>query len=219
MENKVQQVISSDKPLLQKQTLIPSPPSTNWPKILLYTFFGLIVISGPFLAGIQIGKGQTASQQSAEIQPNISPTQIAVIPTGLSTTPTITTNTSPKVQDKSFPKLPIVIFESPLSSEDYSAQRIEIQQKIVDPYIQYFQHFGGDNYVVTLSIGQQNSDNLKIQYPYNLHGIMSDGSSHYEALMQSNGKLNWWIPTCMGPCDYSDTFKEKYPQIVSKTNP
>lgn len=219
MENKVQQVISSDKPLLQKQTLIPSPPSTNWPKILLYTFFGLIVISGPFLAGIQIGKGQTASQQSAEIQPIISPTQIAVNPTGLSTTPTIVTNTSLIVQDRSFPILPIIIFESPLSSEDYSAQRIEIQQKIVDPYVQYFQHLGGDNYVVTLSIEQQNSDNIKIQYPYNLHGIMSDGSSHYEALMQINGKLNWWVPTCMGPCDYSDSFKQKYPQIVSITNP
>lgn len=116
------------------------------------------------------------------------------------------------------PKLPIVVFEPPLSSKDYDVQRTEVQQKVVDPFVEFYKAYG-DNYLVSLSIQLQVNEALKNQYPYNLHGIMNNGATHAEALMQSDGKLSWWIPTCMGPCKYSEEFEQKYPQIVSLTNP
>jgi len=92
MENEVQQVIPSVKPLPQNQTSVPNPRPTNWLRILLFTVLGIAVIAGSVLAGIQIGKSQTSNQQSVVIQPNISPTQVAVNPTGLSVTPSPTTD-------------------------------------------------------------------------------------------------------------------------------
>jgi len=92
MENEVQQVIPSVKPLLENQTPVPTPPSTNWSNILLFTILGLIVVAGLVLAGIQIGKSQTSIQQPAVEQQTISPTQTAVNPTDLPVTPSPTTD-------------------------------------------------------------------------------------------------------------------------------
>lgn len=118
-----------------------------------------------------------------------------------------------------YPKLPIVIFEPPLSNKDYDTQREEIQEKIVSPYLDYYKYAFGSNYLVSLLIQPQSNEKLKNQYPYTIIGIKSDNSSSWESLMQNANKLNWWTPTCMGPCKYSDEFKVKYPQIVTSTNP
>ena len=147
--------------------------------------------------------------------------QIIKTPAPQTTSPLSTPVPTPSsdLKQVSFPKLPVVVFEPPLSGDNYATQRTEIQQKIVDPFVDYYQHVGGNNYLVSLIIQQQNNESLKNQYPYNLSGIMSNGATHNEALMQNNNVLSWWVPTCMGPCDYSEVFKQKYPQIVSITNP
>lgn len=94
MENEVQQVISSVKPLPQNQTLTPTPPLTNWSKILLFALLGLIVITGSVFAGIQIGKNQTSIQQPAVVQQTISPTQTVPSQTTPTTFPTANINPS-----------------------------------------------------------------------------------------------------------------------------
>jgi len=75
MENEVQQAIPQVKPQPQNQTLPPTPPSTNWSKILLFTFLGFVVIAGSVLVGIQMGKSQTSRLQSIVAEPTAIPTQ------------------------------------------------------------------------------------------------------------------------------------------------
>src|SRR3990167_7073365 len=79
----------------------------------------------------------------------------------------------PTPSNSSFPQSPVVVFEPPLSSNDYTAQRVEIQKKIINPVIDYYKYFE-NSYLVSLTIRLQNNESLKVQYPYNLSGIRSD---------------------------------------------
>lgn len=73
MENEVQQVVPSVKPLSQNQTLAPTsiPPSPNGFKIISFIVLGLFVITGSVLIGIQIGKNQIPNQSTVTVSPTI----------------------------------------------------------------------------------------------------------------------------------------------------
>lgn len=190
----------------------PVTPSKSFSWILLILFLISIGMAGWFYyQNLQFKQQIVKNKQSLEElkTPTTQTTLQSSIPVPTS---------SPDQKQVSFPTLPVVVFEPPLSGDQYITQRAEIQQKIVNPFVDYYQHFG-ENYLVSLIIEQQNNESLKNQYPYNLSGIMSNSATHNEALMQDSGVLSWWVPTCMGPCDYSEEFKQKYPQIVSITNP
>ncbi|MBU0975118.1 hypothetical protein KKD03_05465 [Patescibacteria group bacterium] len=73
MENKIQQNIQPFQPL--PQTPVPTPPTTNCSKILLFSVFGLVVVATSVYTGIQIGKTQTPSQQPITTQPTAPLTQ------------------------------------------------------------------------------------------------------------------------------------------------
>lgn len=92
MENEVQPITPPIQTLPQTPTPVPTPPSTNWAKIILLSVLGLIVVAGAVLIGIQIGKNQTPSQQLIVAQPTTPATQTAVNSTILPTTPTTTTD-------------------------------------------------------------------------------------------------------------------------------
>ncbi|MBU2052026.1 hypothetical protein KKH13_02355 [Patescibacteria group bacterium] len=191
---------------MDNQSIPPTAPKKSFSWIFVILF---IISTGT--AGWFYYQNLKLKQQVALItetsNPQVSPTTII-----LSSSP------SPTPSNSSFPQLPVVVFEPPLSSNDYTTQRVEIQKKIINPIIDYYKYFE-NSYLVSLTIQLQNNESLKGQYPYNLSGIRSDGGTHNEALIQDSGLLSWWIPTCMGPCDYSEEFKQKYPQIVSITNP
>lgn len=72
MDNQNQPNIPPVQPLPQT----PITPSINWSKIILFIFFGLIVVAGAVFAGIQIGNKKTPNQQSITKQPKIIPTQV-----------------------------------------------------------------------------------------------------------------------------------------------
>ncbi|OIN88401.1 hypothetical protein COW80_04335 [Candidatus Beckwithbacteria bacterium CG22_combo_CG10-13_8_21_14_all_01_47_9] len=189
----------------------PIPPvlpkkSFTWIWVILF-----LISTG--IAGWLYYQKQQLKQQIALIAETPSP-QVSPSTTILNSSP------SPTPSNSSFPQPPVVVFEPPLSSDQYTAQRAEIKQKVVDPFIDYYQYVAGGEYPpVSLLIQQQSNESIKAQYPYTILGIMSNGGTHGEALIQTNGILSWWTPTCMGPCDYSEEFKQKYPQIVSITNP
>lgn len=84
MENEIQQNIPPVQPLPQTSNPIPTQPSTNWSKILLFTVLGLVVVAGSVFASIQIGKTQTSNQQPIATQPTVSPKQTVTNPTAKS---------------------------------------------------------------------------------------------------------------------------------------
>lgn len=81
MENNTQPITPPVQPSPHTQTPIPTAPSTNWSKILVFIVLGLIIIAGSIFVGIQIGKNQTPNQQPIAVQPTASPTQTVVNPT------------------------------------------------------------------------------------------------------------------------------------------
>ena len=201
---------------MENETL-PITPSTNWSKILLFILLGTIIIGASIVVGIQIEKNQTSTQQPNVEQSTILPTQkednLTALPSeAITASPTDSSINCPSLD------LPVVVFGSPLSKEQNPSKNMEIQKKVVNPYVDYFKHTSKESPLLSLLIQQQNNENLNDQYPYSLVGIFSNGVNSWESLMQTGGELDWWIPTCMEKCDYSEEFIQKYPEIVSKTD-
>ena len=85
MENEIQPNVPPVQPSPQTPILIPTQPSTNWSKILLFVVLGLVTVAGLVFIGIQIGKNQTFNQQPITVQPTTIPTQASVNPTNQTT--------------------------------------------------------------------------------------------------------------------------------------
>ncbi|MBM3209422.1 hypothetical protein FJZ40_03985 [Candidatus Shapirobacteria bacterium] len=140
-------------------------------------------------------------------------------PLGLTPLPILrpTTSSNPTAQPtRKTEKLsfPIVVFEPPLSTREYTKEREELQKKVVNPYIDYNRDTNGDDYLVSLLIQLQHNENIKKEYPYSLIAIYKNDGAGWESLIQKDGVLSWWIPTCMD-CKFSEDFKSKYPEIIA----
>lgn len=79
MENKIQPNIPPVQLAPQSLASVPTPPSTNWSKILIFIVLVLIVVSGSIFIGIQIGKNQVRNTNPITVLPTISPTYLPVI--------------------------------------------------------------------------------------------------------------------------------------------
>lgn len=86
--------ISPLPPRLEVPT--PVPVKSNWPKILLFTVLGLVVISVSMLAGAKFGKNKTSEDVTVVVEPTALPTQTAAFPT---TTPVETVSILSPVTD------------------------------------------------------------------------------------------------------------------------
>ncbi len=91
MDNQTQTNI----PSVQPPTQAPISPPTNGLRIFTFIIFGLVVVVGVIIIGIQIGKNQIPNQKPITVRPTNSSTQIVVNPTVFSTTTNITTTPSP----------------------------------------------------------------------------------------------------------------------------
>lgn len=86
-------------PPIQSAPQVPiSSPSTNWGKILIFVFLGLVVVAGSVFVGIQIGNKQTANQRPITEQTTVFPTQVVINPTIVTTTKAI----SPTINEQTF---------------------------------------------------------------------------------------------------------------------
>jgi len=121
----------------------------------------------------------------------------------------ISTQKSANITEQDLPK---VVFTP--SGAFIDAEREEIMKKVVEPFKTYH-NTGNDEYVaLTINI-QKNNKGEVIQhgYLYSANAILSpQGSEGW--LFGENGTVDYWKPTCMDVCPYSDEFKEKYPNLV-----
>ena len=103
---------------------------------------------------------------------------------------------------------PIVIFTpSGLFTDE---EKTELYDKVINPYIDY--QANTDYPVLTMDI--QKSD--LVDYSYEIDVIMATGVNSGFLYGTPGQKLEYYLPTCMGPCPFTDEFKEKYPEIVAK---
>ncbi len=109
---------------------------------------------------------------------------------------------------------PVVVFDpSGLFSPSLKEQ---MQQRIINPYLDYSDN--GQN-TVSITIAVNNIASTKDKYPYTMQAIGENGATFGMAISLTNGNVNYWTPECMGPCNFSESFKAKYPEIVKLVGP
>lgn len=104
----------------------------------------------------------------------------------------------------------IVIYVPPLDSNTIVKE--QLQQKIISPYLDYFRETEGGGFVVSMTLSQNLSPNSTV-YPYKIDIVYSNKGHNDFLVKQTNNVIDWWVPECMD-CKFSDSFVNKYPEIV-----
>jgi hypothetical protein len=111
--------------------------------------------------------------------------------------------------------LPVVVYGRPgllNNTEEGRAEKEVLEQKLVQPYIDYYNENGVELVALYVTVP------AKVGDEYLVLGIFG-GEGHYgteEFLFGvREGEYDYWEPMCMGECEYSDAFRTKYPEIVN----
>jgi len=103
---------------------------------------------------------------------------------------------------------PIVLFTpSGLFTEN---EKEELQTKLINPFLDYNEDSGYP--VLTMDIQKYDDEG----WQYTVNAIMETGVTASFLFGEEGKDLDYYFPGCMGPCEFSDEFKEKYPEIVAQ---
>lgn len=103
-----------------------------------------------------------------------------------------------------------LIFETEANFTD--SDKSQITSRIIEPFLMYYSDQHGSGYVKTLTISINTQPN-KSEYPYLAKYVFKDAVNGGFVITKTDGNIDWWIPECMGPCPFSDSFRNKYPEI------
>jgi hypothetical protein len=107
-------------------------------------------------------------------------------------------------------QFPVIAYGRPgllHNTETGLEEKKNLEEKLINPYVDY--HKENDLNLVAMYITVPQN----IGEEYKVVAIFGNGTEQFlfGAREQS---YDYWKPGCMGPCDFSEEFKEKYPQIV-----
>lgn len=150
----------------------------------------------------------TAPSNNLKLSPAIAEID-ANIPAEVNPTNTQPTSQPPTQQPA---QKPVVVFlaEGSIPITDKS----QLQQRIVNPAIEYYQESSENSAVVSITI-EPNTKESKSQYPYLGTIILANGGNNGFTISKQGGSISWWAPECM-VCTFSDAYKAKYPDVVSQ---
>ncbi|HUW21469.1 MAG TPA: hypothetical protein VMW41_02255 [Candidatus Bathyarchaeia archaeon] len=57
------------------------------------------------------------------------------------------------------------------------------------------------------------------EYEYSFFAVNKNGGYQSSVIYKQNEIFNYWVPERMQPCEFSQAFSGKYPEIVKLTNP
>lgn len=92
---------------------------------------------------------------------------------------------------------------------------LEIKERIIAPFLDYKKEVQPGQ-LVSFSISQ-NTQPSKDVYPYLADAIFKNGGNEGFVIGKTNGHINWYVPECMGGCQFSEEFSLTYPEIVKLT--
>lgn len=110
-------------------------------------------------------------------------------------------------------ELPVVVYSRPgllNNTEEGQAEKENLEEKLVNPYIDYEKDKDSDLISIQISVPEN------IGEAYNVDAIFAGGGHAGFLFGAREGDYDYWVPECMGPCEFSDEFKAKYPEIVGE---
>lgn len=114
-------------------------------------------------------------------------------------------------------KFPIVQYERPgllFGTEKGEKELKNLEEKLIAPMSDYYNEKEIKLVAILITIPTE------IGETYEVSTIAVPNSSGSGGFLFGKRELDYgyWKPECMGPCDFSEFFKNKYPQIVKEQN-
>lgn len=97
-----------------------------------------------------------------------------------------------------------------------TAIKTSITARIVNPFLAYYKDQSGADYVKSLTISV-NTGKTAAEFPYKAEYVFDKNVTGGFLITVTGTSVNWWTPECLNGCNFSDSFKSKYPEIVAAT--
>ncbi len=167
--------------------------------VVVYLIIALIVI-------VLTGTTLYFLDQNQKLQKNNSTTSVSITP---AVSPIITQSETVVTPTTAVGEGVVVIIESEgnLPKDDVNGLRT----RVIEPYVEYYKT--GSQKLATFKVSV-NTQASKTDYPYMADAIFVGGGNEGFLISKKNGQINWWVPGCIVECQFSDLFKQKYPEIV-----
>lgn len=111
-------------------------------------------------------------------------------------------------------KLPVVVYgRSGLlnNTPQGLAEKKILEQKLIEPYIDYNNQDGTNLVAMYILVPQYTGGEYQITA---IFGSEKQYGSEEFNFGKREQEYDYWKPECMGPCNFSEAFKAKYPQIA-----
>ena len=105
--------------------------------------------------------------------------------------------------------LPAVAFIRPGLLTD--AEKAELNEKFINPFIAYE---SSDLTSLIIEVPSKNGEAYHITSVYS--GEQQNGTGQFQ--LESRGSLNYWSPSCMGDCPFTEAFIGDYPEVIAEYN-
>jgi hypothetical protein len=107
--------------------------------------------------------------------------------------------------------LPVIVYEP--SGLFNAGDKEQLSNKIINPFFDYNNE--KEINFIAMVVSKKPSE----EYEYSFMAIHKDGGYQSSVIVKQNGVFGYWFPECMGPCEFSQSYKEKYPEVVKRANP
>jgi len=97
------------------------------------------------------------------------------------------------------------------NTEEGLIEKKNLEEKLVHPYTDYHNEDGLNLVAMYITVPQNIGEKYHIVA---IFGSEKQYGTHEFAFGAREQEYEYWEPECMVPCDFSDAFKSKYPQIV-----
>lgn len=141
--------------------------------------------------------------------------EISQTPTGVSvTSPPVSQNEDRMMASPTATSSGVtVVYEAQGSFSE--SEKTEIQKKVINPFIDYYQTENTGQKLLTLTISK-NTQSSKEIYPYQALGVFQGGGNQGFLIMKEGTGISWWTPECLNGCNLSVSYAAKYPEVASK---
>jgi hypothetical protein len=152
---------------------------------------------------LALGPTQTPS-------PLLSPTPEFTTPAATSSaTLSATLKITPRTSSSVAPS-PAVVIQGEAGLDQKN--RAQLRERVINPFVDYYQE-ADQGKLKSISVETNTNPNY-IQYPYKIDAVFDNGVTQGFLVEKKGSEIQWWKPICMGDCPFSESYQNKYPEVV-----